>query len=131
MLPRPSKQCVVGVVQYAILSEKALSAAWNAVQWFLSAVKLQAFDCAGASPNHSATWAFTFGDVIQFIHWYMQFGCLACAAIIQVSDQPVAPSEGSIVLIDAFLSVPIRLAMACQVVPTTLSPDSKAWTSFV
>src|SRR3954468_12407533 len=124
MLPRPSKQCFVGVVQYAILSEKALSAAWNAVQWFLSAVKLQAFDWAGASPNHSATCAFTFGDVIQFIHWYMQFGCLACAATIQVSDHPVAPSLGSIALTATFLSEPIRFAMTCHVVPMTLSPDS-------
>ena len=37
------------------------------VQWFLSAVSVQAFALDGASPKYSATWAFTFGETIQFI----------------------------------------------------------------
>ena len=32
---------------------------------------------------------------MKFIHLYMQFGCLALELIIQVSDQPVAPSFGT------------------------------------
>ena len=50
--------------------------------------------CAGASPNHSATSAFASGLMMWFIHMYMQFGCSASELIIQVSDQPVAPSSG-------------------------------------
>src|SRR5690348_14110365 len=38
--------------------------------------------------------ACTFGVETQAIHLYMQFGCLACADIIHVSAQPVAPSRG-------------------------------------
>ena len=54
------------------------------------------FSFAGASPNHSATAAFALGLTMWFIHMYMQFGCLASDEIIQVSDQPVAPSFGRI-----------------------------------
>ena len=55
----------------------------------------QAFGLAGASPKYSATWAWTSGVTIQAIHLYMQFGCLACDEIIQVSAQPVIPSVGT------------------------------------
>ena len=64
------------------------------MQWSLSAVSAHDFAFDGASPNHSATSALTFGEMIRFIHMYMQLGCLAFAAIIHVSDQPVAPSLG-------------------------------------
>src|SRR3954462_1960355 len=114
-----------------------MSAAYEAsVAWYVSqnvGSEVSAHDlvCAGASPNHSATWAFTFGEVIQFIHWYMQFGCLALAAIIQVSDQPVTPSLGTTVSTFALPSDWMRLAMTCQVVPITEVPDSYASTSLV
>src|SRR5690348_2563285 len=38
--------------------------------------------------------ACTFGVETQAIHLYMQLGCFACADIIHVSAQPVAPSFG-------------------------------------
>ena len=72
---------------------------------------------AGASPNHSATWACAFGVSIQFIHLSMQLGCWALEDSIQVSDQPVAPSLGSTVLIGC-LSAASRLAVYCQIDPT-------------
>src|SRR6476469_8934958 len=90
-----------------------------------------AFVCAGASPKYSATWALISGEVIQSIHLYMQLGCAAFEEIIHVSDHPVAPSLGSTVLTWTLLSVPIRFAITCQVVPITDVPDSKACTSLV
>ena len=68
--------------------------------------------------------------MMWFIHMYMQFGCLALDEIIQVSDQPVAPSLGSVVLTGT-LSASSRFAMTCQVVPTTESPLANAACSFV
>src|SRR4051794_3464162 len=59
----------------------------------------------------------------------MQFGCLAFAAIIQVSDHPVAPSLGSTVLTVVFLPALIVFALSCQAVPMTEVPDSNAETS--
>ena len=64
------------------------------------------------------------------IHMYMQFGCLAFDASIQVSDQPVAPSFGSVVLIFT-LSASSRLAITCQVVPMTELPLANAACSLV
>ena len=119
-----------GVVQNETCSKYASSSAWKVLQWFLSAVSAHAFGFAGASPNHSATWAWTFGELIQFIHLYMQFGCLALDEIIQVSDQPVAPSLGSVVL-TLTLSASSRFAMTCHVVPTVESPLVKAACSLV
>ena len=84
----------------------------------------------GASPNHSATAALAFGEMMWFIHMYMQFGFLAFEAIIHVSDQPVAPSFGSVVLIGT-LSASSRFAITCQVVPMTESPLVKAACSLV
>ena len=68
---------------------------------------------------------------MKSIHLYMQFGWAAFDETIQVSDHPVAPSFGSTVLTWTLLSVPIRLAITCQVVPITDVPDSKACTSLV
>src|SRR6185312_127552 len=96
-----------------------------------SVVDSQDFVCPGASPKYSATCALIFGEVIQSIHLYMQFGCAAFEATIHVSDHPVAPSFGSTVLTWTLLSVPIRFAITCQVVPMTDVPDSKACTSLV
>ena len=64
------------------------------------------------------------------IHMYMQFGFAALEAIIQVSDQPVAPSFGRTVLIGT-LSASSRFAMTCHVVPITESPLVNAACSFV
>ena len=89
----------VGVVQYEIWLKYSSSSAWNVSQWFLTAVRAHDFWLDGASPNHSATAAFAFGLMMWSIHLYMQLGCLALDAIIHVSDQPVEPSEGSVVLI--------------------------------
>ena len=47
---------------------------------------------------------------------------------IQVSDQPVEPSSGRIASTGTF-SAWARLAMTCQVVPTTESPVVNAWIS--
>ena len=38
-------------------------------------------------------WALASGDIMWSIHMYMQFGCAASLAIIQVSDHPVALSR--------------------------------------
>ena len=84
----------------------------------------------GASPNHSATPAFAFGEMMWFIHMYMQFGFFALEWIIQVSDHPVEPSFGSTVSTGT-LSAFARFAITCQVVPSTESPDLKAASSFV
>ncbi len=49
-----------------------------------------------------------------------------------MSDHPVAPSLGSTASIGGdFLSPSTRLAITCQVVPTTESPDVKAACSLV
>ena len=93
------------------------------VQKALSAVWLQAKVCDGASPKYSATCALTVGEVIQFIHWYMQFGCWAFAEIIQVSDQPVAPSLGTVVATVTFLSPLIVLAITCHEEPMSVLED--------
>src|SRR5512141_1326531 len=94
MSPRPSRQFLVGVVQYEIELAYAASSAWNCSQKPLVATS-PALVCAGASPNHSATWSLTLGEMIQSIHLYTQFGWAALLEIIQVSDQPVAPSVGT------------------------------------
>src|SRR5262245_5276651 len=109
----------MGVVQAQICWKNASSPAWYVVQNVLSEVRSQALLLAGASPNHSATAAFASGDTMWSIHRYAQLGCLALAAIIQVSDHPVAPSAGRI----DFTGAPspcARLVMTCQVVPRTL-----------
>src|SRR5215213_9134009 len=99
-------------------------------QWSLTAVSPQAFAFDGASPNHSATAALALGEMMWSIHMYMQFGCSAFEEIIQVSDQPVAPSLGSVVLIGT-LSASSRFAITCHVVPITELPLAKAACSFV
>src|SRR3954453_19639274 len=99
-------------------------------QWSLVAVSAHDFLFAGASPKNSATSALAFGLMMWFIHLYMQFGCLALAPIIHVSDQPVEPSFGSVVPTFT-LSASSRFAMTCHVVPTWLSPLANAACSFV
>src|SRR3954453_22995357 len=111
--------------------EYALSAAWKIWHCDSMPFSSHAFDCAGASPNHDATSALTFGDTIQFIHLYEQVGCLVFAATIHVSDQPVEPSDGTIALTFTFLSLCTRFVMTCHVVPTTVVFDSNAWTALV
>src|ERR1700755_1339603 len=116
-LPRSSPHCLRGVVQNETLSKYAWSSAWKILQWLGSEVSAQALAFDGASPKHSATSACACGEMIHSIHMYMQFGCLALEEIIQVSDQPVAPSLGSVVLTGT-LSPSSRLAITCQVVLT-------------
>src|ERR1044071_8807743 len=99
-------------------------------QWSLTAVSSHALAFEGASPNHSATAALAFGEMMWSIHMYMQLGCFALDEIIQVSDQPVAPSFGSVVLTGT-LSASSRFAITCQVVPTVESPFANADCSFV
>src|SRR3954470_19541581 len=106
--------------------KKFSSLAWNCAQKPFAA-SWQAFALEGASPNHCATSAFAFGLMMWFIHMYMQLGCLACEEIIHVSDQPVPPSLGSVVLTGVgFLSPVSRFAMNCQVVPISRSPPTYA-----
>ncbi len=54
----------------------------------------------------------------------MQLGCAALDDSIQVSDQPVAPSFGTVVLTGC-LSAVSRLAVYCQIEPTCRSPCVK------
>src|ERR1700754_314627 len=99
-------------------------------QWSFTAVCAHAFRFDGASPNHSATAALALGEMMWSIHMYMQFGCLAFELIIQVSDQPVAPSLGSVVW-TLTLSASSRFAITCHVVPSTEFPLENAAISFV
>src|SRR6478609_842299 len=112
VLPRLSPQLLIGVVQKATRLKYGTSASWKIWQWFFTAVYWHALRFAGASPNHSATCA------------------LAFAATIQVSDQPVDPSDGRTVL-TLCLSAARRLAMICHVVPTFELPLAKAAISLV
>jgi hypothetical protein len=116
---RPSRHCEIGVVQYQIFFAYAASVTWYPAQNFLP-VMAQAFGLAGASPNHWATWACTFGLVIQLSHMYAQFLCWDFAPTIQVSDHPVEPSLGNTVATGAFSAA--RLALICQAVPMTAVP---------
>src|SRR5690242_12046200 len=123
----PSLHSASGVRQYQTRFQNSGSSAWYSAQKFLFSVSLQASSWAGASPNHSATSALTFGSMIQFIHSYMQLGCLAFLAIIQVSDQPVAPSFGRKPWLAglAWTGTPSPFSVKywyCQVVPTATSP---------
>ena len=70
--------------------------------------------------------------MIQFIHSYMQLGCLASLElIIQVSDQPVAPSFGRKPWLAGLAATGTPSSFSakywyCQVVPTWTSPLAKA-----
>src|SRR3954471_1510735 len=116
-LPRLSPHAFTGVVQYEIFAAYAASRAWKVVQNVLSLSTSHALVWAGASPNHSATWSLTSGEVIQSIHWYMQFGCFAFAETTHVSDQPVEPSVGTVDSTFAFLPALTRSSLTCHSVP--------------
>src|SRR5438309_7394396 len=60
----------------------------------------------------------------------MQFGCLAFEEIIQVSDQPVVPSLGTVAPTGTLFAESV-FTWYCQVVPSTELPLVKAWISFV
>src|SRR5437764_12545654 len=88
--------------------------------------------CAGASPKNCATSALTLAEMIQFIHLYMQLGCLACEEIIHVSDQPVAPSVGTKPSLGGLIATETFLPLSakywyCQVVPTQSFPLPYDW----
>src|SRR5436305_3108662 len=70
--------------------------------------------------------------MIQFIHLYMQLGCLACEEIIHVSDQPVAPSVGTKPSLGGLIATGTFLPLSakywyCQVVPTQSFPLPYDW----
>src|SRR5579875_1998786 len=65
--------------------------------------------------------ACTFGVVTHCIHLYAQFGCGAFVASIQVSAQPVAPSDG-IVSATGALSATNVFVWYGQAAPSTVAP---------
>src|SRR5947207_8922063 len=72
---------------------------------------------------------------MKFIHWYMQFGCAADELIIQVSDQPVAPSLGTNPWLAGLIATGCPFALSvqywyCHVVPTQSSPLANDWICF-
>ena len=122
---RPSRQAVVGVVQYQTSSQYSVSAAWKMSQCSGTAVSEHDSALLGASPNHSATAALAHGEVIQSIHSSMQFGLAACVDTIHVSDQPVAPSTA----LTASMLAPCdwaTLTITCHVVPASTVPPTSA-----
>ena len=61
----------------------------------------------------------------------MQFGCFDVDAIIQVSDQPVEPSSGSVASTGTGSFAPCSwLTWYCQVVPAVLSALVNDWICF-
>ena len=63
------------------------------------------------------------GFVIQLIHMYAQFGCLARAWIIQLSDHAVDPSFGRIASTGGeALSACTNWVVISHVVPSTVLP---------
>src|SRR3954463_446232 len=105
-----------------------LKYAASALAWYCahepfasSSMMGQALVLAGVSPNEIACWACTFGVDTYFIHREAQFGCLACADSIQVSAQPVAPSDG-IVSFTGVLSATSVFVWYGQEAPITASP---------
>src|SRR5215210_9086776 len=61
----------------------------------------------------------------------MQFGFLALDEIIQVSDQPVEPSFGSVAFTGTGCFAPVSwFAWYCHVVPTTVFLLVNDWSSF-
>ena len=70
------------------------------MQWSGFLVSAHDFWFAGASPKYSAICAFTSGETTWFSHRYEQLMFAVSFLIIQVSDQPVAPSVGLVVATD-------------------------------
>src|SRR5439155_12629144 len=130
VFPRESPQFAVGIVHRWTWLKYASSLAWKVSQWpgDSFSASAQAFMLDGASPNQTATWALTLGDVIQSIHLYMQLGCLARLYIIQVSDQPVEPSLGRTALMaTGGLAASMVFTWYCQVVPRVSVPVVYDW----
>ena len=91
-----------------------------------------AFAFAGASPNHSATAAFASGLRMWFEPHVRAVRMLAASElIIHVSDQPVAPSSGTVDFDRLALGLEEQLTDTCQVVPTVVSPLANAEISLV
>src|SRR5271166_6711823 len=93
----PLPHSLTGVFQNLMLLKYAAGAlAWYCPHepFLIASMYWHALVLAGVSPKEIACSACTFGLDTQFTHLYAQFGCLACAANIHVSAQPVAPSAG-------------------------------------
>jgi uncharacterized membrane protein len=118
---RPSRHSAVGVVQYQTSSQYSVSSAWKMSQWSGLDASSQDLLLPGASPKYSAIWMLIGADVMWFTNRYEQLMLAVLELIIQVSDQPVAPSIGLVT--STGTSAPWRtLAMTCQVVPMTVLP---------
>src|SRR4029453_10767984 len=76
-----------------------------------------------AAPYQTATSAWVSGCIVQSIHFSMQLGCGALAEIIQVSAQPVTPSEGTTASTGASSSA--RLRLNGHAPPTSIEPSTK------
>src|SRR3989449_1873527 len=87
-------------------------------------IRAQLFTLLPAAPYHRATWLWTSAFMVHCIHLYMQLGCWAWDDIIQVSAQPVTPSEGT-TLSTGFPSASSRLRLMGHAVPATSEPSEK------
>src|SRR5688500_3109971 len=120
---RPSRHLAVGVVQYQTSFQYSVSSAWKMSQCCGFDARAHDLELPGASPKYSAIWMLTGADVMWFTNLYAQLMFLVFELIIQVSDQPVAPSTGLTTSTGVGGSEPCRtLAMTCQVVPITVFP---------
>src|SRR2546427_5954251 len=120
----PSPQVAMGVFQnLMVLKYEAGALAWYWAQepaWRAS-ICVQALLLTGVSPKEMACWAWTFGVLTHRDHMYAQLGCGALAASIQVSAQPVAPSEGMVSATGALAAFRV-LVWYGHAAPTTTSP---------
>ena len=104
--------------------QNASSSAWKIVAVVRGpAVSAHDFELPGASPNHSAIFALVSGDDDVVDERVRAARFLVLELIIQVSDQPVAPSGGLMTSTGTAGVSPLsRLVMICHVVPTFASP---------
>ena len=106
--------------------QKSVSWAWYCVQWSGFLVRAQDLELAGASPKYSAIWAFTSGETMWFSHRYEQLMFGVSFLIIQVSDQPVAPSVGLVVPTVSWSAL-ARFAVSCQPWDSVTAPEASPW----
>src|SRR5471030_1964058 len=93
----PFPQSAIGVFQKWICLKYLSGAfAWYCAHEPLDNLSMiaHAFELTGVSPKKMACSACTFGVEIHDSHFMAQSRFFVCADTIQVSSQPVAPSEG-------------------------------------